>query len=132
MSTCPAAVRRPCASTVNVDTFVAVPYEPAVTAVLASFAGVTAPSAMSDVPTAPGAILAVVTASSAILALETAPSASLAVLTAPVAIVGFGYVPARSPPAVPVGLAPLIVTLLAAVRRPCASTVNCATCVALP
>src|SRR5690242_14594227 len=45
---------------------------------------------------------------------------------------GFGYVPVRSPPALPPGATPEIVTLPAEVRRPFASTVNVPTCVALP
>ena len=48
------------------------------------------------------------------------------------ASVGFGYVPVRSPPADPVGAAPVMVTLLAAVALPLASSVTCATWVASP
>ena len=40
------------------------------------------------------------------------------------AIVGLGYVPARSPPAAPAGATPEINVLLALVKRPFASTVN--------
>ena len=47
------------------------------------------------------------------------------------AIVGFGYVPVKSPPAAPPGVVPVIVTLPAFVSLPCASTVNVPTCVAL-
>jgi hypothetical protein len=49
-------------------------------------------------------ILASVTAADAIFAAVTAESARSAVTTAPGAIVGFGYVPVRSPPAAPVGV----------------------------
>ncbi len=48
------------------------------------------------------------------------------------AIVGLGYVSVRSPPAAPVGAAPSIATLSAAVRRPSLSTVNVATSLAEP
>ena len=102
-----AAVSRPCASTLNVGTCVADPYVPAVTAVFASLAPVTEPSAS--------------------FAVVTAASASLVVPTAPAPIPGLGYVPERSPPAVPVGGAPAMSTCPAAVRRPCCSTVNVAT-----
>ena len=157
-----AVVMRPCASTVKLGTCVALPYGPAVTPVLESFDDVIAPSvtlvvvtalsarsadtivpswifadvtalfASFSVVTASSASFAFVTALSASLFVVTAASASLALLTALFAIVGFGYVPVRSPPALPVGAIPEIVTLPAVERRPCASTVNVATCVALP
>ena len=71
-------------------------------------------SATSAVAIVPSAILPEVIASLASFAVPIASGATL----------GFGYVPVRSPPAVPPGAAPLIVTLPAAVMRPAASTVN--------
>ena len=118
----PAAVRRPAASTVNVATCVAEPYDAAATPVVDILPDVIALSATSAVAIVPSAILPDVTAS----------SASFVVVIAAAATVGFGYVPVRSPPAVPPGAAPLIVTLPAAVRRPAASTVNVPTCVVEP
>ena len=78
IDTCVTPVMRPCASTVNWGTCVAEPYKPGATVVFASFEAVTAPSLI------------------------------LVVVTALVAIVGFGYVPTKSPPAFPPGNAPLI------------------------
>ena len=87
---------------------------PSVTVVFASLSAVIAPAA----------ILSVVTAPFATFAFVTAPSAIDVVVTALFASVGFGYVPASTPPAEPPGVVPVIVTLAACVRRPCASTVN--------
>src|SRR5688572_8978387 len=49
----------------------------------------------------PGANLAAVTEASTIFAVVTEPSASFVLVIAPVVTVGLGYVPVRSPPAVP-------------------------------
>ena len=49
-----------------------------------------------------------------------------------VAIVGFGYVPAKSPAAAPPGATPEMAKLPALVILPCASTVKLGTCVAVP
>src|SRR5215204_7708130 len=51
----------------------------------------------------PGANLAAVMLASCIFRVEIALSAIFAVVTAPVAKAGLGYVPERSPPAVPLG-----------------------------
>ena len=40
--------------------------------------------------------------------------------------------PDKSPPAAPVGAAPVMVTLVADVILPCASTISCDTCVEVP
>ena len=61
----PAAVRRPAASTVNVATCVAEPYDAAVTPVVDIFAVVTALFAMSTVEIVPSAIFADVIAEDA-------------------------------------------------------------------
>src|SRR5450631_905558 len=60
------------------------------------------------------------------------PAAILASVTAAAAMVGLGKLPVKSPPAAPVGAAPVMVTLEAFVILPWASTKICATWVASP
>jgi hypothetical protein len=80
-----------------------------------------------DDPYVPGTT--VVLASFAVVILL---SMIVVVVITPGASVGFGYVPASAPPAGPPGVVPVIVVLAALTRRPAASTVNVATCVAEP
>src|SRR5205814_5914979 len=58
----------------------------------------------------PTANLEAVIVASAIFTLVTEASAIFVVLTDPAAMVGFGYVPARSPPAFPVGASDVGIT----------------------
>ena len=117
-STWVALVTRPCASIVKTPILVAEPYVPCVTPVFASFCDVIAPSCTLEVTMALSAISSV--------AID--PSRIFADVTASEAIRGAGYVPVRSPPAVPVGDAPVMVTFDAVVMRPCASTEKTPTC----
>ena len=142
ISTLSALVTRPLVSTVTRATLFDEPYVPALTPVAFSLAVVTASSAIFDVVTAASLILAVVTAASLIFGVVTAaslifgvvtaPSARRSVTTAPTRTVGFGYVPARSPPAGPTGGALTMVTLSALTIRPLASIVTRGTLVAEP
>ena len=96
-----------------------------------SVVGIT-PGAMSLAVIDPSRILAEFTELSASFAVVTAPFAILAVVMASVLIVGFGYVPVRSPPAGPVGVDGPSVAVPTFVRRPYWSTVTIGISVRLP
>src|SRR4030095_14153242 len=75
----------------------------------ASDVGIT-PAANLEAVIVASTIFAFVTEASAIFTLVTEASAILVVLTDPAAMVGFGYVPARSPPALPDGASDVGIT----------------------
>ena len=97
---------------------------PVLTVVSRMSAEVTAPSRIFAEVIASSFTSAVATVVSRMSAEVTLPSTMLLDATALTAMVGFGYVPVRPPPAGPPGGTPLMATLPALVSRPLASTAN--------